>query len=117
MEVFGEGKVTTNLLVGLGESDENLLDGVRYFAERGIVATLRPLRINDFNREPLTEAFGPLVPVTAERIVDLATRAKAIMEESGITIQDVPHDVPRVRMLRHRAVPGRLVHFVDPSAA
>ncbi len=85
MEVFGEGKVTTNLLVGLGESDENLLDGVRYFAERGIVATLRPLRINDFNREPLTEALGPLVPVTAERIVDLATRAKAIMEECGIT--------------------------------
>jgi biotin synthase-related radical SAM superfamily protein len=85
VEVFGEGKVTTNLLVGLGESDENLLDGVRYFAERGIVATLRPLRINDFNREALTEALGPLVPVTAERIVDLATRAKAIMEECGIT--------------------------------
>ena len=85
VEVFGEGKVTTNLLVGLGESDENLLDGIRYFAERGIVATLRPLRINDFNREALTEALGPLVPVTAERIVDLATRAKAIMEECGTT--------------------------------
>jgi biotin synthase-related radical SAM superfamily protein len=85
VEVFGEGKVTTNLLVGLGESDENLLDGVRYFAERGIVVTLRPLRINDFNREALTEALGPLVLVTAERIVDLATRAKAIMEECGIT--------------------------------
>jgi biotin synthase-related radical SAM superfamily protein len=85
VEVFGDGKVTTNLLVGLGESDENLLDGIRYFAERGIVATLRPLRINSFNREALTEALGPLAPVTAERIVDLATRAKAIMEENGMT--------------------------------
>ena len=85
VKVFGEGKVTTNLLVGLGESDENLLDGVRYFAERGIVATLRPLRINNFNREALTEALGPLVPVTPERIVDLATKAKAIMEENDIT--------------------------------
>ena len=85
VEVFGKGKVTTNLLVGLGESDGNLLDGVRYFAERGIVATLRPLRINSFNREPLTEALGPLEPVTPERIVDLATKAKAIMEENGIT--------------------------------
>jgi biotin synthase-related radical SAM superfamily protein len=85
VEVFGEGKVTTNLLVGLGESDENLLDGIRYFAERGIVATLRPLRINNFNREPLTEALGPLEPVAPERIVNLAVRAKAIMEENGIT--------------------------------
>ncbi|MGD0816865.1 MAG: radical SAM protein [Methanomassiliicoccales archaeon] len=85
VEVFGEGKVTTNLLVGLGESDENLLDGIRYFAERGIVATLRPLRINNFNREALTEALGPLEPVTPERIVDLAIKAKVIMEENGIT--------------------------------
>ena len=85
VEVFGRGKVTTNLLVGLGESDENLLDGIRYFAERGIVATLRPLRINNFNREPLTEALGLLEPVTPERIVDLAIKAKAIMEENGIT--------------------------------
>ncbi len=85
VEVFGKGKVTTNLLVGLGESDENLLDGIRYFAERGIVATLRPLRINELNREALIEALGPLVPVTAERIIGLAKKAKAIMEENGIT--------------------------------
>jgi biotin synthase-related radical SAM superfamily protein len=85
VEVFGKGKVTTNLLVGLGESDDELLEGVRYFAERGIVATLRPLRINTFNREPLTETLGPLEPVTAERIVGLAVRAKAIMEQNGIT--------------------------------
>ena len=85
VEVFGRGQVTTNLLVGLGETDQNLLDGVRYFAERGIAATLRPLKINDYNREALTEALGPLTPVTPERIVDLATRAKAIMEGNGIT--------------------------------
>lgn len=85
VEVFGKGKVTTNLLVGLGESDDELLEGVRYFAERGIVATLRPLRINAFNREPLTETLGRLEPVTAERIVGLAIRAKAIMEQNGIT--------------------------------
>ena len=85
VEVFGRGKVTTNLIVGLGESDQNLLDGVRYFAKRGIVATLRPLRINDINREALTEALGPMEPVTPERIVDLATRAKAIMEANSIT--------------------------------
>jgi biotin synthase-related radical SAM superfamily protein len=85
VEVFGKGKVTTNLIVGLGESDQNLLDGVRYFAERGIVATLRPLRINDINRNALTEALGPLEPVTPERIVALATEAKSIMEENGIS--------------------------------
>jgi biotin synthase-related radical SAM superfamily protein len=85
VEVFGRGKVTTNLIVGLGESDQNLLDGVRYFAERGIAATLRPLRINDINRGSLTEALGPLEPVTPERIVELAEKAKAIMEDNGVT--------------------------------
>jgi biotin synthase-related radical SAM superfamily protein len=85
VQVFGRGKVTTNLLVGLGESDDELLEGVRYFAERGIVATLRPLRVNAFNREPLTEALGRLEPVTPERIVGLAVRAKEVMERNGIT--------------------------------
>jgi biotin synthase-related radical SAM superfamily protein len=85
VEVFGKGKVTTNLIVGLGESDENLLDGVLYFARRGIAATLRPLRITELNRTALTDALGPLLPVTPERIIDLATRAKSIMAEQGVT--------------------------------
>jgi hypothetical protein len=45
VKVFGRGKVTSNIIVGMGdESDENVLDGVgRRSPVWAAVATLRPL--------------------------------------------------------------------------
>jgi lipoate synthase len=85
VEVFGRGKVTSNIIVGMGESDQNVLDGIRTLAKMGCVATLRPLRLNDINRGPMTEALGPLIPVTAERLIRLAKEHKNILEENGLT--------------------------------
>jgi biotin synthase-related radical SAM superfamily protein len=85
VEVFGRGKVTSNIIVGMGESDENVLEGVDRLASVGCVATLRPLRLNDLNREPMTEALGPLEPVSPERMVRLAREHRRILEKHGLT--------------------------------
>jgi biotin synthase-related radical SAM superfamily protein len=85
VKVFGRGKVCSNIIYGMGESDDNVLDGVESLASMGVVATLRGIRINDTNREMLEEALGPLEPVTAERMVRLAKAHKAILERHGLS--------------------------------
>lgn len=84
-KVFGRGKVTSNIIVGMGETDKNVLDGVEALAEMGCIATLRPLRLNDMNRGPMTEALGSLVPITPERMLSLARQHRAILERHGLT--------------------------------
>ncbi len=85
VEVFGRGKVTSNIIVGMGESDDNVLEGVEALARRGCIATLRPLRLNALNRGPMTAALGPLEEVTPERLLRLAGEHRRILEEHGLT--------------------------------
>lgn len=85
VKTFGRGRVTSNLIVGMGESDENVLDGVETLASMGCVATLRPLRLNDINRGPMTEALGDLEPITPDRMLSLARKHKAILERNGLS--------------------------------
>jgi lipoate synthase len=84
-KVFGRGKVTSNIIVGMGESDQNVLDGVEALAKLGCVATLRPLRLNELNRGPMTEALGELKAPSPERLLRLAEGQKAILERNGLS--------------------------------
>jgi biotin synthase-related radical SAM superfamily protein len=72
VSVFGRGNVCSNIIYGLGETDENVIEGVEFLAKMGCVPTIRALKIDDRNRNALEEALGPLEPVTPERMVRLA---------------------------------------------
>ncbi len=85
VRVFGRGKVTSNIIVGMGETDANILQGVQELASRGCVATLRPLRLNDLNRRPMTEALGIMEELTPERLLRLACEHRRILENNGLT--------------------------------
>lgn len=85
VEVFGRGKVTSNIIIGLGESDENVLAGVEALAGMGCVATLRALRMNAINREGLTGAIGDTMRVDEERLLRLAKAQQVILERHGLT--------------------------------
>jgi biotin synthase-related radical SAM superfamily protein len=78
--VFGAGRVCSNIIVGLGETDENVLDGVDRLAKMGCVSTLRALRINDMNLKALEDVLGHLEPVTPERIIRLAEGQRSVFE-------------------------------------
>jgi molybdenum cofactor biosynthesis enzyme MoaA len=84
-KVFGRGKVTSNIIVGMGETDENVLEGVEALARLGCVATLRPLRLNELNRGPMTEALGELEPISPQRMLDLARKQREVLERHGLT--------------------------------
>lgn len=85
VKVFGRGKVCSNLIIGLGESDESTLQGIEHLARMGVVATLRPLRVNDLNRKALEEALGRLEPLTEERLLNLARQHKRILVENELS--------------------------------
>jgi biotin synthase-related radical SAM superfamily protein len=85
VKVFGKGKVCSNIIIGMGESDENALAGVKALAAIGVVATLRPLRVNDLNRSSLEAALGKIEPIGEERLTRLAQQQKGILEKYGLS--------------------------------
>ncbi len=85
VQVFGRGKVTSNIIVGLGESDESVIAGIETLARMGCVATLRPLKVNELNRERLRKALGEWEPLTKERLLRLASKQKEILTRYGLT--------------------------------
>jgi biotin synthase-related radical SAM superfamily protein len=78
VSVFGREKVTSNIIYGMGETDENVIEGVETLARMGCLANLRPLQLDQHNRGRLEEVLGELEPVTPERMVHLAMEQKQI---------------------------------------
>jgi len=84
-EVFGKNRVCSNIIFGLGETDDTVLEGVRVLANMGAVATLRALRLNEYNRTALESVLGTVVPVDADRMLRLAREEKKILREYSLT--------------------------------
>lgn len=84
-EVFGKNRVCSNIIFGLGETDETVLEGTKVLANMGAVATLRALRRNEYNIRGLEECLGPLAPVKAERMLMLAREQKKILRSYGLS--------------------------------
>lgn len=85
VQVFGRGKVTSNIIIGLGETDRNVLEGVATLASMGIVPSIRALKINPTNRPALESALGRLQAVTPERLLTLNQEAKLIIMAHGLS--------------------------------
>ena len=85
VRLFGKGRVCSNLLIGLGETDRQVLRTVRKLAEIGVAVNLRPLRLNALNRGRLKKALGKEpAPPDASRILRLASAQKEIFSEHGL---------------------------------
>lgn len=79
-KIFGRGKVSSNIVLGLGESDENVIDAIRYLAKIGVVATLYPF--DPFDCRDISK-LGFSRP-DAERIYRLAVAHKKILDENKL---------------------------------
>jgi biotin synthase-related radical SAM superfamily protein len=86
VKIFGKNKVCSNLIIGLGESDENVVEGIEFMAKLGVVVNLRTVRVNDYNRAGLTEALGyEPAAVEPDRLLKLASAQKDIFEKFELT--------------------------------
>jgi biotin synthase-related radical SAM superfamily protein len=81
--IFGENRVCSNVLVGLGESDVAVLDTCRRLARIGVLANLRVLRVGDHNR-PRLETLVDLNPVSPDRMLGLASSIAGIFKLHGL---------------------------------
>jgi biotin synthase-like enzyme len=88
VKIFGKGKVTSNIIYGLGELDESVIQCIEKLAMMGVVPTLRKLRVNRFNRQRLEEALTYEIPITSsERILKLALEQKKIFEKYALSTE------------------------------
>jgi len=105
-ETFGRNRVCSNIIFGLGETDENVLEGTAVLGNMGSVATLRALRRSEHNIASLEEALGPLKPASAERMLFLAKEQKKIFRRYDLS--------PLLfKTMCHRCLGCDLVPFID----
>ena len=77
-EVFGKGKVSSNIIVGLGETDDELTSMIERLCCMGVTPTVRGLRINDLVKDQL-KGQGITDQPSPERLVRIAEKQKEIM--------------------------------------
>lgn len=79
VKIFGKNRVSSNFILGLGESDECVLSGVTHLAEMGVIPNLRPI-----SPHPLRAGEVIVDRPSAERLLKLASSTKKILEYHGL---------------------------------
>jgi biotin synthase-related radical SAM superfamily protein len=77
--VFGRNHVFTNILIGLGESDESVIGAIEEFAAKGIIPVLRKV-----NPHPLRAGEVYTENVSDERLLRLAKAEREILDKNGL---------------------------------
>ena len=84
VDVFGAGKVTSNMIYGMGETDEEIEEMTEFLCSKGVIPTFRALRTNPVNRDHLMSAIGRQPPADAERAIRLAKMQKDKLAAHGL---------------------------------
>ncbi len=77
--IYGKNRVSSNFIIGLGESDECVQKGVRTLTELGVIPILRPI-----SPHPLRAGEIFVERPTAERLLKLTRYTKRALEENGL---------------------------------
>jgi biotin synthase-related radical SAM superfamily protein len=81
VEVFGRNRVSSNIIIGLGETDECVRQGVEYLAKMGVIPVLRPISISPLRKEELKTAVRP----SPERLLKLTKMTREILGKYGLS--------------------------------
>jgi biotin synthase-related radical SAM superfamily protein len=82
VSVFGINKVSSNFIIGLGETDECVRQGVEYLAKMGVIPILRPITIPPLRKGEIT-ATRP----SAERLLKLTKMNHEILDKCGLNVE------------------------------
>jgi biotin synthase-related radical SAM superfamily protein len=77
--IFGRNRVSSNFILGLGESDECVLAGVASLAEMGVIPILRPI-----SPHPLRKGEVKVERPSAERLLRLARATGKALEDNDL---------------------------------
>jgi MoaA/NifB/PqqE/SkfB family radical SAM enzyme len=87
VDEFGKNLVTSNIIVGLGESDEEVLESIETLAEIGAVGNLRAIRINEFNRDRLSDVLGKNIGIKPDRLLALGKHHREILRRHDLSTE------------------------------
>jgi biotin synthase-related radical SAM superfamily protein len=76
---FGENRVFSNVIVGLGESDRALREGIEELAEMGVLPIIRAVYPH-----PLRRGEIEMIRPSPERLIDLACRLRKVLDDHGL---------------------------------
>jgi biotin synthase-related radical SAM superfamily protein len=79
VKVFGKNKVCSNVIIGLGETDESAKKGIEELVSIGVVPILRAAA-----RHPLREGEVTVERPSAERLLNLNRFLKEKLDEAGL---------------------------------
>lgn len=79
VEIFGKNRVFSNFIVGLGESDDSVREGVETLAKLGVIPILRPV-----NPHPLRSGDCFTERPSPERLLKLAKMEAEILKKYGL---------------------------------
>ncbi len=83
VKVFGKGHVASNVIIGLGETDEELTAIMTKLCSMGVEPVMRCLRTSAVTADNLSRTVGRN-PVNEERLIGIAKEQKAIMSSYGL---------------------------------
>jgi biotin synthase-related radical SAM superfamily protein len=79
VDVFGKNRVFSNFIIGLGESDDSVRDGVEALAQMGVIPILRPI-----NPHPLRAGDCFMERPSSDRLLKLAKLEAEILKKYGL---------------------------------
>ena len=82
VKVFGKGKVSSNIIVGLGESDDDIHQIIERLCSMGVTPTVRGLRVGRYTSDILSKN-GASQP-SPQRMVDIAKMVKETLSKYGL---------------------------------
>ena len=86
VDIFGKGKVCSNILFGLGENDISIITAIEDLAHRGVTPTLRKVRLNQQIQNYFAKTLGDkLVLIDKNRILNLGYKYKQILVKHNLT--------------------------------
>ncbi len=82
VRVFGKNRVSSNFIIGLGETDACVQEGIETLASRGIIPNLRPI-----SPHPLRKGEIVVERPSAYRLILLARLNKSALERYGLDVR------------------------------
>ncbi len=82
VKVFGKNRVSSNIIIGLGETDECVRKGVEYLAKMGVIAVLRPITVSPYRQGEIA-AVRP----DAQRLLDLTKMTRGILKTYDLDVE------------------------------
>ncbi|MEI7649345.1 MAG: hypothetical protein WCJ47_06525 [Methanomicrobiales archaeon] len=82
VRVFGKNRVSSNFIIGLGETDECVQRGIETLAGKGVIPNLRPI-----SPHPLRKGEIIVERPSSYRLILLARLNKSALERHGLNVR------------------------------